>query len=228
MKIRLLLTGVPSMVRDGVLSLLTAIEDFDLVAVEGREAETVATIERTSPDVLVVVVDAGDSWPPPMIVTSPARDRGTRMLVLADGLDDDALDEAVRQGISGFVLKGDDTDSLVAAIRTTTRGDAWLSPAVARQFLELYRSRDCSASGTAQPAADERIEPERSDRVAALSERERMVVRLLANGLSNAEIAAELTLARSTVKTHVSRILAKLELRDRVQLAAFAHQNDIA
>jgi DNA-binding NarL/FixJ family response regulator len=215
-----MLAGERSMVRDGVSSLLSTIEDFDVVAPTEGEAETLATLESLRPDVLVIDVglDTGAAGGPSLELAATARRQGTRVVMLADRVDAPALLDAVRRGVSGYLLKADGTESLVAAARAAAAGEAWLCPAAARYLLELYRELEAPV---ARPGGQ-------SGRADVLTERELAVVRLVAHGRSNAEIATELMLARSTVKTHVSRILAKLELRDRVQLAAFAHQNDVA
>lgn len=224
MTIRLILAGEPSLVRDGVHSLLSAVDDFELVGEAASLAEAVGALRQLRPDVLVL--DAGtdlddDGLAGPDAASELARVAqvsGTQVVVLADRLDSAAVLHAARSGVAGYLLRGDGTGSLVAAIRCTASGDAWLCPPAARQLLDQFRSPQAPAST---------LPAQRSARTETLSEREIAVLRLLALGRSNAEIAEELLLARSTVKTHVSRILAKLELRDRVQLAAFAHQNDL-
>lgn len=222
--IRLLLAGGASMVYDGVRSLLSAVADFALVGEAGEAAEVVAALHRLRPDVLVVDC-AGDECAADVVREAAALDTGVVLLV--DRIDDRSLLRAACDGVSGYLLKADATGSLIGAVRAAAGGDAWLSPSVARRLLDFCRNAagaalEAAAVPTAAPASDA------AGPAQALSDRERGVLRLLAQGYSNAEIAQQLTLGRSTVKTHVSRILAKLELRDRVQLAAFAHQNDLA
>jgi DNA-binding NarL/FixJ family response regulator len=132
-----------------------------------------------------------------------------RVLVLTTFDLDEYVYEALRAGASGFVLKDDPPEQLIAAIRTVAAGDALLSPTVTKRVIEQF-------ARVPRPAPP----PELDD----LSDRERDVFRLLARGLSNAEIGRELFIGETTVKTHVTHILAKLGLRDRVQAVVLAHQ----
>jgi DNA-binding NarL/FixJ family response regulator len=222
MTIRLMLAGEPSMVRDGVRSLLTAVDDFELVGETADRLETIGALDRLRPDVLVA--DAGSAGVDGIEVAEELTRAGdaqsARVVVLADRLDDVTVLRAARSGVAGYLLKEEGTQSLIAAVRAAADGEAWLSPPVARTLLDHYRDQ--------QTPSWRRPERERSPLMDSLSDRELGVIRLLAQGRSNAEIAETLRLGHSTVKTHVSRILAKLELRDRLQLAAFAHQNEIS
>jgi DNA-binding NarL/FixJ family response regulator len=209
------------MVRDGVRSLLDAVDDFELVGEAAGRNETIGVLDRLRPDVLVA--DAGPTGVNGIEVAEELTRAGdgsaARVVVLADRLDDVSVLRAARGGVAGYLLKDEGTDSLIAAVRAAADGEAWLSPPVARRLLDHYR-----AQVTPSPTTPERA---RSSRTESLSHRELGVVWLLAQGCSNAEIAETLRLGQSTVKTHVSRILAKLELRNRLQLAAFAHQNEL-
>ncbi|MFG1608845.1 response regulator [Actinoplanes sp. NPDC049265] len=139
----------------------------------------------------------------------------TRVLVLTTfNLDEYAL-RALRAGASGFLLKDVPSTELVAAIRTVGAGDAVVSPRITRTLLDHYRS------GPAVPPPDVR-------RLAELTDREREVLVAIGRGLSNAEIAGELFLSESTVKTHVGRVLAKLDARDRVHAVIWAHRHGLA
>jgi len=142
-----------------------------------------------------------------------AADGAARVLVLTTFDLDEYVYAAVRAGASGFLLKDVAPDDLVHAVRVVARGDAMLAPAVTRRMLERFAHR---------PAPGQR-----PVRLAALSEREVEVVRLVARGLSNAEIGAELFLSEATVKTYVSRLLAKLGVRDRVQVAVLAYESGL-
>ncbi len=195
---------------------------------------------ETSPDVLVVGDDAevGSSpdelvaraWPDVVLVHENLR-RGDGLaaaaaiverhgdavgvIMLASSPDPTRIDRAVRLGIRGFLLEDDETWLLTAGIRAVATKQAWWSPRATDVLLAEYRRG-------AMPGAEQR------DRSAAdLTLRERSVVRLVALGRSNAEIAHELVLGHATIKSHVSRILAKLELRDRTQLAAYAYRNGL-
>ncbi|MFC0533672.1 response regulator transcription factor [Phytohabitans kaempferiae] len=143
----------------------------------------------------------------------PADRPRPRIVLLAGAVDDVPIDPAARTGIDGYVLTAEAGTSLIAAVRAVAAGQAWLSPPFARRLLDLYRA---APTPRPRPAGGRR-----------LSERERSVLRLVAHGRTNAEIAHELVLGESTVKTHVSRLLTKLELRDRVQLAVFAHHHGL-
>ncbi len=138
-----------------------------------------------------------------------AADPEARVLILTTFDLDEYVYEALRAGASGFVLKDDPPEQLIAAVRTVAAGDALLSPAVTRRVIRQF-------SRVPRPAPPQEIEE--------LSERERDVFRLMARGLSNAEIGQELFISETTVKTHVTHILAKLGLRDRVQAVVLAYR----
>jgi len=138
-----------------------------------------------------------------------AEDRGARILILTTFDLDEYVYEALRAGASGFVLKDDSPEQLIAAIRTVAAGEALLSPTVTRRVIEKF-------AATARPAPPKELDE--------LSDRERDVFRLIAQGMSNAEIGQELFISETTVKTHVTHILGKLGLRDRVQAVVLAHQ----
>jgi DNA-binding NarL/FixJ family response regulator len=137
----------------------------------------------------------------------------TRVLVLTTFDLDEYVYAAVRAGASGFLLKDVPRDELVHAVRTVARGEALLAPAITQRLIEKFIARPDPRA--AAPALDE------------LSARELEVLRLLARGLSNAEIASELIVGEATVKTHVARILRKLGLRDRVQAVVFAYETGL-
>ena len=135
------------------------------------------------------------------------------MLVLTTFDLDEYVYAAVRAGASGFLLKDAPREQLVTAVRTVARGEALLAPAITRRLIERFLTRPAPAD--AAPA------------LAELSARELEVLRLLARGLSNAEIAAELIVGEATVKTHVARVFTKLDLRDRVQAVVFAYESGL-
>jgi DNA-binding NarL/FixJ family response regulator len=141
-----------------------------------------------------------------------AADSSARVLVLTTFDLDEYVYEALRAGASGFVLKDEPPEQLIAAIRTVAAGDALLSPAVTKRVIEQF---------TRIPR------PAPPDEMAELSARERDVFRLIAVGLSNAEIGQELFISETTVKTHVTRILQKLSLRDRVQAVVLAYRTGV-
>jgi DNA-binding NarL/FixJ family response regulator len=198
-------------VRDALAALLRGRTDFEITA-HFADGETPLDTSRGGPDVCVV-----DSQSTPLdklaavcqqlqrtYVTAPA------VLLLAESHADEDVADAIHAGVRGYVLKSDPTDALMSAIRALAAGGSWLSPKVARHVLEQYR-RMIPAPTSSEP------------RLSRLSERELAVLQLVAMGKSNAEIAADLVLRVPTVKTHVSHILAKLGVRDRVQASAMVY-----
>jgi DNA-binding NarL/FixJ family response regulator len=141
-----------------------------------------------------------------------ATDPDTRILILTTFDLDEYVFEALRVGASGFVLKDDSPEQLIAAVRTVAAGEALLSPAITKRVIQKF-------AGMQRPAAPKELEE--------LSERERDVFRLMTNCLSNAEIGKELYISETTVKTHVTHILQKLNLRDRVQAVVLAYQTGL-
>jgi DNA-binding NarL/FixJ family response regulator len=218
MTIRLLLADDQAMVRQGFGALLNAQSDMTVVgeAVNGEEA--VRTSRAVRPDVVLMdvrmpVMDGLEAArrlldPPSGVAHRP------RVLMLTTFDLDDYVYEALRAGASGFLLKDATAADLVAAVRVVAAGEALLAPAVTRRLIEEFARRPPR-------------ERPRPDRLAGLTEREVEVARLIARGLSNAEIADTLVVAEQTVKTHVGRILAKLELRDRAQVVVAAYESGL-
>jgi DNA-binding NarL/FixJ family response regulator len=215
---RLALVGASSIFRDGLRAVLGAVEGFRIVGEAQDMSEALRAVGRCRPDVLVIDTESVESgWLArlPDLIGRP-QGRAPRVLLLIVSSDDGELARSAAAGADGWVLKGEETADLIAAVRALSCGDAWISPPVARRMLEYWRdARDAPV----RPATEE---------VDQLSKRELGVLCLLAHGRSNAEIAEELVLGEATVKTHVSRILAKLDLHNRVQLAAFAYRNGLA
>lgn len=220
MTIRLVLAGGESLLWNGVRSLLGTVGDLDVVAEARDGQDALRSVARLRPD--VVVVDSGlpgiDGISLAAALDGADGTGAPRVVVLADRAGDWEVSRAVDAGVSGFVTAANGTTALVTAVRSVAGGGAWLSPPAARVLVDQHRSRR-EATETAVAGSDATAQ--------LLSERERTVVRLVARGGSNAEIAEALFLGQSTIKTHVSRILAKLELRDRAQLTAFAYRNDL-
>ena len=207
--IRVLVADDQALMRGGFRMILDAQDDIEVVgeAIDGRDA--VQQYRRSSPDVVVMDVrmPAMDGIEATRRLT--AGDPPARVLILTTFDLDEYVYEALRAGASGFVLKDDPPEQLIAAIRTVAAGDALLSPAVTKrvigQFARLPRPKPAKG-------LDE------------LTAREVEVFRLIADGRSNAEIAQELHISETTVKTHVTHVLQKLDLRDRVQAVVLAHQ----
>lgn len=218
--IRVIIVDDQAMVRAGFAALLAAQPDIDVVgeAPDGRQGVEVARV--THPDVVLMDVRMPELDglsaareildPPPGVVHRP------KVLMLTTFDVDDYVYEALRAGASGFLLKDAPPADLIAAVRIVAAGEALLAPSVTRRLIA-----DFAAS---RPAP-------RSDRVAlrlnGLTPRETEVLELIARGLSNQEIAARLVLAEQTVKTHIGRVLAKLDLRDRAQAVIFAYESGL-
>ncbi len=210
MTIRVLLAGDQELVRTGFRMIIDAREDLAVVgeAADGREA--VAVAERTAPD--VVLMDVRMPTLDGIAATRLLVDSGHRArIVMLTTFDlDEPVFAALRAGASGFMLKDVRAAELVDAIRVVARGEALLAPSVTRRLLDRFVDALPVPEGP-PPGLDE------------LTQRELEVLRLVAQAKSNSEIAAKLVLTEATVKTHVSSILRKLDLRDRVQAVVLAY-----
>ena len=210
--IRVLIADDQGMIRAGLRSLLEAEPDLCVVAEAADGAEAVTAARRTSPDVVLMDIRMpevdGLEATRRVVADLPS----ARVLVLTTFDLDEYVYEALRAGASGFLLKDAPAEDLVAAVRILARGDALLAPAVTRRVIESFVS---SPRPTAPPELD------------SLSPREAEVLRLLARGRSNAEIAGELFVSEATAKTHVSSVLAKLGLRDRIQAVIYAYESAV-
>lgn len=207
-----------AMVRAGFAMVLGAQPDLRVVGEAADGVEAVEACLRLYPDVVVMDVRMPrmDGVEATRRLTGGAPDGGgPRILILTTFDLDEYVYEAIRAGASGFMLKDAPPEDLVAAVRVVAAGEALLAPSVTRRMLAELAARPAPGAGD-QVALD-----------AGLTERELEVLRRVARGLSNAEIASELFLGEATVKTHVSRVLGKLGLRDRVQAVVFAYENGI-
>jgi DNA-binding NarL/FixJ family response regulator len=207
--IKVLLVDDQALVRSGFRMILEAKEEFDVVgeAENGREAVELAAV--TSPDVILMDVRMPDVDGVQATRRILADGSSARILILTTFDLDEYVFEAIRAGASGFLLKDVRPAQLADAIRVVAGGDALLAPTVTRRLLERF----------ARDVPDERTPPSLDD----LTERELEILRLIAQGLSNAEIAQRLVVGETTVKSHVSSILRKLRLRDRVQAVVAAY-----
>jgi len=211
--IRVLLADDQDLVRAGFRLILELADGVEVVGEAGDGREAVRLARELEPD--VVLMDVRMPEVDGIEATRRLLHAGvdTRVLVLTTFDLDEYVYAAVRAGASGFLLKDVPRDELVHAVRTVARGEALLAPAITQRLLERFIARPDPRA--AAPALDE------------LSARELEVLRLLARGLSNAEIASELIVGEATVKTHVARILRKLDLRDRVQAVVFAYETGL-
>ena len=212
MTIRVLVADDQSMVRAGFRMLLAGEEDIDVVAEASNGLEAVDKAARFHPAVILMDIRMPELDGLQATRRLMAADNGARILILTTFDLDEYVFEALKAGASGFVLKDDSPEQLIAAIRTVADGEALLSPSITRRVIQRFVR-------TSRPAPPTELEE--------LSERERDVFRLLARGLSNAEIGSELYISETTVKTHVTHILQKLDLRDRVQAVVLAYQTGI-
>jgi DNA-binding NarL/FixJ family response regulator len=207
-KLRVVIADDQPMMRAGFKAVLEATGDIEVVAEAGNGEEAVQAAAALAPDVVLM-----DIRMPGMDGIEATRQLPRqRVLILTTfGLDQYIID-ALRAGASGFLLKDAPTHEVVAAVRAVAAGDAVLSAAVTRQLLDQV-ARRLPAPVSRRPAD-----------LDLLTEREHEVLRMLANGLSNAEIAAALVVSEATVKSHVSHLLGKLGLRDRVQAVIYAYE----
>ena len=210
--IRLLLVDDDPLVRAGLSLMLGGAEDIEIVGEAADGAEVADVVDRTRPD--VVLMDIRMPAVDGLTATERLRARpdAPEVVVLTTFHADEQVLRALRAGAAGFVLKDTPPAEILAAVRRVAAGDPVLSPTVTRQLME-------HAAGT---AADRRKARAR-ERIGALNDRETEVAVAVGQGLSNAEIAAALFMSVATVKTHVSRVLAKLDLNNRVQIALLAY-----
>jgi len=208
--IRILLADDQALVRAGFRMILNAEPDLEVVAEAGDGDDAVEQALETNPDVVLMDVRMPRVNGIEATKQLVERGNGVRVLMLTTFDLDEYVIEAFRAGASGFLLKTAPPQQLIAAVRTIHDGDALLAPASTRRLIEEF-----ARPPAAVPALDE------------LTAREREVLRLLARGLTNAEIAAELVVEPSTVKSHVASLLAKLDLRDRVQAVVFAYESGL-
>jgi DNA-binding NarL/FixJ family response regulator len=212
--VRVVLADDQEMVRAGLRMLLDFQPDLEVVGEAADGLAAVEVVTRTRPDVVLMDVRMprcdGIEAARRIVAALPE----TAVVVLTTFDDDASLAEALRAGVSGFLLKVAPPEQLLHAVRTVAAGNGLLDPAVTLRVI---------AASAAAPAPD----PAAAARLASLTQRETDVLRLVAEGLTNAEIAGRLYLGEATVKTYLSRMLTKLDLRDRVQAVAFAFRSGL-
>ena len=215
MTIRVAIADDQALVRAGFVSLLANAEDITVVGEAADGAEAVELVRRATPDVMLMDVRMPrlDGLEATRAITGDPALEATRVVVLTTYELDEYVFEALRAGASGFLTKDVDPADLRDAVRTVAAGHALLAPSVTRRVVDAF------ATAVPEPKAPERLE--------ALTDREREVLALVAQGLSNDELAERLILSPLTTKTHVSRILAKLHARDRAQLVVIAYETGL-
>jgi DNA-binding NarL/FixJ family response regulator len=217
MTTRVLLVDDQPLLRTGFRMILSAESDLTVVGEAGDGASAVELARRLRPDVVLMDIrmPGMDGIQATRALAGPGVEDPIKVLMLTTfGLDEYVV-ESLRAGASGFLLKDAPAEDLVEAIRIVAAGEALLAPSVTRRLLDRVASRLPRANDDTIPA------------LAELTDREMEVLKLLARGLSNAEIAEKLVVSETTVKTHVSRVLGKLDLRDRVQAVILAYETGL-
>jgi DNA-binding NarL/FixJ family response regulator len=210
--IHVLVADDQSMVRAGFRMLLGGATDIDVVAEASNGLEAIEKAARFRPDVILMDIRMPELDGLQATRRILAEDEQARVLILTTFDLDEYVYEALRAGASGFVLKDEPPEQLLSAIRIVAGGEALLSPAVTKRVIKQFAQMQ-------QPVAPKQLEE--------LTERELDVFRLIARGLSNAEIGRELYISETTVKTHITHLLQKLNLRGRVQAVVLAYQAGI-
>ena len=213
--IRVAIADDQQLIRGGFRSLLESEPDIDVVGEAGTGTEAVALVNAQRPDVVLMDIrmpDGDGLWATEQIAANPAL-VDTRIIIVTTFELDEYVGRAIRAGASGFLVKDTEPVELIRAIRVVAGGDALLSPGVTRRLLERI-------SGQLREAPD-------TTQLGAITEREREVLALVGQGLTNDEIGKALYLSPLTAKTHVSRIMSKLGARDRVQLVVIAYETGL-
>jgi DNA-binding NarL/FixJ family response regulator len=212
MSIRVLLVDDEHLVRSGLRLILETERDIEVVGEAANGVEAVEATKKLDPDVVLMDVQmpVKDGLAATGEIATLSRTESSRIIILTTFDLDEYVYEALRAGASGFLLKRAPAEDLVSGVRLVAAGDALLAPSVTRRLIGHFASRP---------------QPRRQDLalLTALTEREREVFELIAQGFSNAEIADRLVLTEGTVKTHVKHIFDKLDVRDRTQAVIFAH-----
>ncbi|HVA20929.1 MAG TPA: response regulator transcription factor [Candidatus Micrarchaeia archaeon] len=213
--IRLVIADDQPLVLSGLRMVFDPEPDLEVVGAAADGAEAIILCRRLRPDVAVLDLRMPrlDGIQATAALLGAGGPAGLRVLVLTTFDDDSSVYGALRAGASGFLLKDAPPEQIAAAVRTVAGGEALLAPRITRRLIAAF------AAGPRRDGEDRRLE--------ACTERELEVLRLIARGLSNSEIAETLRLGESTVKTHVGHLLGKLELRDRVQAVVFAFESGL-
>jgi DNA-binding NarL/FixJ family response regulator len=213
--IRVAIADDQQLIRAGFRSLLEAEPDIEIVGEAGSGAEAVSLVSATRPDVVLMDIrmpDGDGLWATEQIAQNPQL-AATRIVIVTTFELDEYVGRAIRAGASGFLVKDTEPVELIRAVRVVAGGEALLSPGVTKRLLERFSTQLRDEPDTAQ--------------LNAITEREREVLALVGQGLTNDEIGRALFLSPLTAKTHVSRIMAKLAARDRVQLVVIAYETGL-
>jgi DNA-binding NarL/FixJ family response regulator len=213
--IRVVLADDQALVRAGFRSLLDAQDDIEVVGEAGNGEEAVRLATQLMPDIVLMDIrmPGVDGLSATRRIAADDRLAGVRVVILTTFGLDEYIFEAIRAGASGFLVKDTEPGELVQAVRVVASGEALLSPSVTRQLIAEFAARA--------------KEPQTPDGLGELTDREREVVALVAEGLSNEEIAGRLFVSPATAKTHVSRAMGKLRARDRAQLVVIAYESGL-
>jgi DNA-binding NarL/FixJ family response regulator len=214
--VKIVIADDQELVREGLAMIIEAEDDMEVVTHAATGAEAVEAALRDRPDVVLMDIRMPvlDGIAATRQLLQEAGPNPPRIVMLTTFSLDEYVLDALRAGASGFLLKDAPRDQLLAAIRVAARGDALISPAVTRPLIEELVRRSST-----------RLTPD--PKLLELTAREREVLQLIGHGLSNAELAARLCVSEGTIKTHVSRILMKLGLRDRVQAVVLAYESGL-
>jgi DNA-binding NarL/FixJ family response regulator len=213
--IRILIADDQTLIRAGFRALLDAEPDMEVVAECGTGSDAVRLAAREKPDVVLMDIrmPQGDGLEATRLILADPSLPGTRVIILTTFELDEYIAEAVRAGAAGFLVKDTEPEELLRAVRVVHDGDALLSPSVTRRIMAQLAVQSRAAG-----------QPKSLD---AVTDREKEVLRLVGEGLNNAEIAGRLFITPLTAKTHVSRIMAKLQVRDRAQLVVLAYESGL-
>jgi DNA-binding NarL/FixJ family response regulator len=213
--IRVLLADDQALIRAGFHVLIDAADDLQVVgeAIDGAQAVDLARSERADVVLMDIRMPGVDGLEATRRISADDDLAGVKVIILTTFESDEYVYQAIRAGASGFLVKDTEPAELVQAVRAVARGDALLSPGVTRRLVAEYATRA--------------KEPKPSAQLGGLTEREREVMALVAEGLSNEEIAERLIVSPATAKTHVSRAMVKLGARDRAQLVVLAYESGL-
>jgi DNA-binding NarL/FixJ family response regulator len=217
MTVRVAIADDQALVRSGFSVIVASAPDMEVVAEVGDGAAAVEVARETSPDVVLMDIrmPVMDGLEATRLITSDPHTAASRVVILTTFDLDEYVYEALRAGASGFLLKDTLPDDLLTAVRVVAAGDALIAPAITRRLIEEFAHRPGPSEASRKP-------------VSGLTERELEVLGMVAKGLSNAELARELFMSPATAKTHVSRLLTKLQARDRAQLVMIAYETGVA